>query len=187
MISKHNARRGSWQSSRWHLATVCPVGWWHPSASKLGDWLDNPYVFTSWVSDVDWRISPLRPVCGCWGPTTALLGLSVLQFILASEGIAGRAPKLRTLVLASLVCLFSWKHNPTAREPQIKKKKKWKDRIFFFPPLLLHKQSYQAGMFAPATVPWLGGQLSLQNCPAAKDKRLSLLSKGEAQAQELQR
>ena len=41
-------------------------------------------------------------------------------------------------------------------------------------------------MFAPAAAPWLGGCLLLQNCRAAKDKWLSLLNKGEAQAQEPQ-
>lgn len=103
--------------------------------------------------------------------------LSVLQFILASEGTAVCSPRLRTLALARLLSLSSL-GNVIIQPEECNNYKRQEDRIFFSLPL--HKQSYQAGMFASAAAPWLGGCLSLQNCGAAKYKWLPLLNKGEA-------
>lgn len=123
------------------------------------------------MSDVEYQGLGLLQllICSSWGPTVCtVMTLPDLQFILASEGTAVSSPKPRTLALASLLSQFSWKDDNTENLITTKDKKIESPPCPRPPPL--HKPSYQAGMFAPAAAPWLGGCLSLQNCPDAKDK-----------------
>ena len=90
--------------------------------------------------------------------------LSAEQFILASEGTAVCPPKLRTLALDRLLSL-SLLGDIIIQPEEGNNHKRQKDRIFF--PLPLHKQSYQAGMFAPAAAPlagWLSVITELPSC-----------------------